>query len=858
MTDPIAKYKSKRKFDDTPEPEGKKAKGRNRYRFVIQLHHAKKAGDHYDLRLENDNGVLSSWSIPKHRLPKGKEKLLAVETEDHPVEYLKFKGEIPSGYGAGTVEIRDSGTYDEIEHSATKILFRLKGKREKGTYRLFRAGKDKKWLIMEGTGDKEASALFPLSKHAKKHTGAMLAIMAPPAIVRKMRKAGIVEDRDISDCLHLTLLYLGPSAKLNKTTLSAIIKAAEKVCSRHSPLKMRIAGAGLFTPEDDGTPVYVIPNAKGLSALQADLENVIGSIIDLPSEHGWVPHMTVGYSCDDKPELPNLVEKLEWTADKVRLQAGGEKVADIPIGRRKKGEDEPPLSKYADQAKEKPLFRQPAPSMWKGVWEKHEDPVKHVRESKPVATLPHNIPDWDVVTEGLETSQIVPPDTKDMEPSDPNGHYYVIDAMDRIVARYGTKEKAIQNAENAKWAYRVMYSEYADPWDAVVYEEKPVVWEKPTEYLKELRESVQEGPYYLMDYWGRQLASYADLDQAIRNAERNMYVSHVVASLTGDIYGGKTVWSKPETAATQASAMLPFSKRAVLERLPIHHDPAMWTDEQLTEAVGRPELFGNDQERYRAAVEQLTKRGLVKKVEPKDAGKWLEHGRFILFWGGSLLAVYRTHEHAERASSLLAGDFADMGSFPKWVAGGSYGQREWIIGNINHRAAQNIGQSMGFDPDMDDYLEGKRWANKEAERLLSPSVNAKGRKAYAESALNIVPLPADIDVPETDCSTADRPDVKDRVVSDRMRNRLLGKSDPGRGFPEERDLGKESKRNEREGQDRFIEQAVKTVEKRLKARRAGLDPDKLADDDWTDEDDVAEMALLADDLPLSQRAKTYQ
>jgi 2'-5' RNA ligase len=186
---------------------------------------------------------------------------------------------------------------------------------------------------------------FSLSKRAK-HTGAMLAIIAPKDIVKKMRKANMVKDKEIYDILHMTLLYLGDSSKLNKATIESIKKATEKVCARHDPLEMRIAGAGLFTPGDDGIPVYVVPNAKGLSALQADLENVIGSIVDLPSEHGWAPHMTVSYSCDENPELPNLTEELEWTADKVRLQVGGKKVADISIGS-KKSSYRFPLSKRA-------------------------------------------------------------------------------------------------------------------------------------------------------------------------------------------------------------------------------------------------------------------------------------------------------------------------------------------------------------------------------------------------------------------------------------------------------------------------------------------------------------------------------
>jgi len=685
MTDPLAKYKSKREFDETSEPKGKKEKGGNRHRFVIQLHHAKKARDHYDLRLENDNGTLSSWSIPKHKLPKGKEKLLAIKTEDHPVEYLKFKGEIAAGYGAGTVEIHDSGTYEEIEASRTKIVFRLKGKKEKGIYKLFRAGGGNKWMVMEASSEKKASDGLPISKRAAKtvivlqggkqkepyeydeggnfrswnprrgmsfdeklegipvslkhwpenkgelngrfmvsesqlhlqfeseledqrtvfapldqlvlppdmeiiwapdtlvrasyvsllsksaaHSGAMLALMAPPAIAKKMRKAKMVEDKELSDVLHMTLLYLGKAADLDDKTLAAVKRAVERVCARHMPLEMSVSGAGMFTPEKDGTPVYVVPNAKGLSALQADLEEAVGNIIELPSEHGWVPHMTVCYSCDDKPELPDLTEKLEWTADKVRIQVGGEKFADIPIGRRKRGGDDPPLSRRADQVKRtvKPLFREPAldERMWKGIWETYDDPVKHMREDKPRVILPQNIPDWAVAAEGLERPQDLP-SGESLEPSDPNGRYYVVDMDDNIVARYATKDKAVRNAENLQWSSRVFHSEYDDPWDVFVYMEKgdkPVVWERSPEstrkMLAELR--AKRGPYYLVDYWGRVLASYDSLDQAIRNAEGNMYVSQITFSMVDDPDRGKVVWTKPESTTVQSLEVFPLSKRA--------------------------------------------------------------------------------------------------------------------------------------------------------------------------------------------------------------------------------------------------------------------------------------------------------
>jgi DNA ligase D-like protein (predicted 3'-phosphoesterase) len=141
-----SEYEKKRKFDKTPEPKGKKKPKKNQHRFVIHHHRAEKAGRHLDLRLENDEGSLSSWSIPKHKLPTGDEKLLAVKTEDHPIEYMSFKGSIPSGeYGAGKVTIEDKGTYEPIKEGKDEMIFKLRGK-NKGTYNLFKT-KGKNWMI---------------------------------------------------------------------------------------------------------------------------------------------------------------------------------------------------------------------------------------------------------------------------------------------------------------------------------------------------------------------------------------------------------------------------------------------------------------------------------------------------------------------------------------------------------------------------------------------------------------------------------------------------------------------------------------------------------------------------------------
>lgn len=140
-------YTKKRDFGETTEPPGKMVGGNNRHRFVIQNHKATK--HHWDLRLENDDGTLSSWALPKHSLPSGNEKLLAVKTEDHPIDYIKFEGDIQSGqYGSGNIKIHDSGSYSLIEWSKNKIKFKLNGKKEKDSYILIRTD-GKNWLIMK-------------------------------------------------------------------------------------------------------------------------------------------------------------------------------------------------------------------------------------------------------------------------------------------------------------------------------------------------------------------------------------------------------------------------------------------------------------------------------------------------------------------------------------------------------------------------------------------------------------------------------------------------------------------------------------------------------------------------------------
>ena len=113
-------------------------------RFVVQEHHARSL--HWDLRLELD-GTLKSWAVPKGVPEETGLKRLAVEVEDHPVEYLTFHGSIPEGqYGAGTVEIWDEGYFALVERNEGKYHFALMGKRLRGLYILIRT-KANQWLL---------------------------------------------------------------------------------------------------------------------------------------------------------------------------------------------------------------------------------------------------------------------------------------------------------------------------------------------------------------------------------------------------------------------------------------------------------------------------------------------------------------------------------------------------------------------------------------------------------------------------------------------------------------------------------------------------------------------------------------
>lgn len=192
---PLDEYRAKRDFRSSPEPAGATKPRRARrdaLSFCVQKHLATQL--HYDLRLEHD-GVLLSWAVPKGPALDPTVKRLAMQVEDHPVEYGTFEGVIPSGYGAGVVMLWDHGTWepevDDVDAALARgdLKFRLDGYKLKGSWALVRT---RGW----GGGRRDDGRSWLLIKHRDEWAG--------PVDIATFAPRSVKSDGDFADILQAT------------------------------------------------------------------------------------------------------------------------------------------------------------------------------------------------------------------------------------------------------------------------------------------------------------------------------------------------------------------------------------------------------------------------------------------------------------------------------------------------------------------------------------------------------------------------------------------------------------------------------------------------------------------------------
>jgi DNA ligase D-like protein (predicted 3'-phosphoesterase) len=169
--DPLARYREMRRFDETPEPSGRRARKGKTPVFVIQMHAARSL--HFDFRLEI-GGALASWAVPKGPSTDPRDKRLAVHVEDHPVAYGDFEGVIPAGnYGAGSVIVWDAGPYRSLSEVPMEqgvadghLSFWLEGQKLRGGYALTRTGVrggKEQWLLIKRRDEHADARRRPVS-----------------------------------------------------------------------------------------------------------------------------------------------------------------------------------------------------------------------------------------------------------------------------------------------------------------------------------------------------------------------------------------------------------------------------------------------------------------------------------------------------------------------------------------------------------------------------------------------------------------------------------------------------------------------------------------------------------------------
>jgi bifunctional non-homologous end joining protein LigD len=258
----LARYRKMRDFAETREPSGK-ARSKGGRSYVIQKHDASHL--HYDFRLEL-NGVLLSWAVPKGPALDPSVKRLAVQTEDHPVEYGGFEGTIPAGaYGGGTVMVWDRGTWEpegdpEKAYQAGRLTFRLRGQKLTGGWHLVRTArggeKQKTWLLFKATdaaarpGDSSLLEEQPNSALTGRDMAAVAAGKSRKSAHKKPAKRAPVK-------------RAGPKTRDVKQARAVQAKPAQKRQAKHAPASGKSAAMPSKVDVELATLVREPPTGDG-------------------------------------------------------------------------------------------------------------------------------------------------------------------------------------------------------------------------------------------------------------------------------------------------------------------------------------------------------------------------------------------------------------------------------------------------------------------------------------------------------------------------------------------------------------------------------------------------------------------
>lgn len=172
---------------------------------------------------------------------------------------------------------------------------------------------------------KLVSSIVGLTEQAPDFSGSMMiALLVPDEVTAKLKELKIADEdveNLIDDKLHVTLLYLG---KDNTDKRSDVLEALNKSVSSLKPIKCSIGGFGVFSKGEHGVPYFATIDAKGLNLIQAAIETSVSEVLPSQSEHGFFPHMTLGYKEDENVPLPTLEEDISWEVSSVFLCVGGD------------------------------------------------------------------------------------------------------------------------------------------------------------------------------------------------------------------------------------------------------------------------------------------------------------------------------------------------------------------------------------------------------------------------------------------------------------------------------------------------------------------------------------------------------